>query len=68
MEKVKHITGRRRIEFTATGKFDSWMPAEREFLETMMPETISKRTASSLFIVVGLGNEEITRLTGMCHP
>ena len=59
-------TGRRRIEYTYTGEFDSWIPATREFLDTLMPETLSKRTASALLIAAGLGNEDVTRLTGMC--
>ena len=58
--------GRRRIKYTYTGQFDSWVPAAREFLETVMPETLSKRTASTLLIAAGLGDEEVTRLTGMC--
>ena len=58
--------GRRRIKYTYTGKFDSWIPATREFLDTVMPETLSKRTASALLIAAGLGNEKIVELTGMC--
>ena len=58
--------GRRKIMYTYTGQFDSWVPATREFLKTLMPETLSKRTASALLIAAGLGNEKIVELTGMC--
>ena len=66
MERAKNRTGRRRIEYTYTGQFDPWVPATREFFETMMPETLSKRAASALLIAAGLGNEKIVELTGMC--
>ena len=65
MKKTKKL-GRRRIEYTYTGQFDSWVPATREFLESLMPETLSKRTASALLIAAGLGNEKIVELTGLC--
>ena len=42
------------------------MPAVREFLDTLMPETLSKRAASTMLIAAGLGNEKIVELTGMC--
>lgn len=58
--------GRHRISYTYTGQFDPWVSATREFFESMMPETISKRVASTLLIAAGLGNEDITRLTGLC--
>ena len=59
-------SGFRKTEYSYTGEFDSWVPAAREFFETMMPETLSKRVASSLLIAAGLGNEDVTRLTGLC--
>lgn len=66
MEALKSRSGRRRIEYTYTGQFDPWVPATREFFETMMPETLSKRAASALLIAAGLGNDKIVELTGMC--
>ena len=59
-------SGLRKTEYSYTGEFDSWVPAAREFFETMMPETLSKRVASSLLIAAGLANEDVTRLTGLC--
>ena len=32
----------------------------------MMSETLSKRVTGTLLIAAGLGNEDITRLTGLC--
>lgn len=58
--------GRRRIVYTYTGELDSWIPATRAFLDTLMPETLSKSTASAILIAAGLGNEKIVELTGMC--
>ena len=52
--------------YTYTEKFDPWVSATREFLDTLMPETLSKRAASTLLIAAGLGNEKIVELTGMC--
>ena len=66
MEKAKGRAGRQKIQYGYDSKFDPWVPATREFLETMMPETLSKRTASALLIAAGLGNEKIVELTGMC--
>ena len=37
-----------------------------DFLGTLMPPTLSKRAAAMLLLVAGLGNEEVTELTGMC--
>ena len=48
------------------GTLDPWVHATREFLDTMMPETLSKRAASTMLIAAGLGNEKIVELTGMC--
>ena len=66
MENTKNGSGRTRINYTYDGKFDPWVPAVREFLDTMMPETLSKRAASTMLIAAGLGNEKIVELTGMC--
>ena len=66
VEPSKGKLGRRRIEYTYTGEFDSWVPATREFLDKLMPETLSKRAASALLIAAGLGNEKIVELTGLC--
>ena len=66
MEKEKSRTGRRRIMYAYDGTLDPWVPATREFLDTLMPETLSKRAASAMLIAAGLGNEKIVELTGMC--
>ena len=66
MEKEKSKAGRRRVMYAYDGTLDPWVPATREFLDTMMPETLSKRAASTMLIAAGLGNEKIVELTGMC--
>ena len=48
------------------GTLDPWVPATREFMDTLMPETLSKRAASAMLMAAGLGNEKIVELTGMC--
>ena len=59
-------TGRRGMEYTYDGQFDSWVSTTREFLATMLPDTISRRVACTFLIAAGLRNEEVTRLTGLC--
>ena len=66
MENKKNGSGRRRIMYSYDGTLDPWVPATREFLDTLMPETLSKRAASTMLIAAGLGNEKIVELTGMC--
>ena len=66
MEKTKSNAGRRRITYAYDGTLDPWVPTVRQFLDTLMPPTLSKRAASALLIAAGLGNEKIVELTGMC--
>ena len=66
MDQSKSKGGRHKIKYFYDGSFDPWVPTTREFLETLMPETLSKCTASALLIAAGLGNEKIVELTGMC--
>lgn len=66
MEKGQRKAGRRKIEYKYNGNFDPWVSITKDFFETMMPETLSKRVASTLLIAAGLGNEKITELTGLC--
>ena len=58
--------GRRKIEYKYTGQFDSWVLTTREFLGTLLPDTISRRVAGTFLIAAGLKNEEVMRLTGLC--
>ena len=66
MENAKNNAGRHRIIYAYDGSLDPWVSATRQFLDTLMPPTLSKRTASTLLIAAGLGNEKIVELTGMC--
>ena len=66
MEKTKSGSDRRRILYAYDGSLDSWVYATREFLDTLMPETLSKRATSTMLIAAGLNNEKIVELTGMC--
>lgn len=54
------------MECAYTGQLDSWVSTTREFLATMLPDTISRRVACTFLIAAGLRNEEVTRLTGLC--
>lgn len=66
MEKEKSRAGQRKILYTYDGQLDPWVAATREFFETMMTETLSKRVASTILIAAGLDNEKVTKLTGLC--
>ena len=64
MQKYKSRAGWNKISYNYTGEFNAWVPATMEFLDTLMPPTLSKRAAAMLLLVAGMGNEEIVELTG----
>lgn len=66
MDQSKSKGGRHKIKYFYDGSFDPWVPATREFLETLMPPTLSKRATSALLIAAGLSNEKVTELSGLC--
>ena len=66
MQSYKTKVGRHKIEYSYTGEFDGWVAATMEYMDSLMPPTLSKRAAAMLLLVAGMGNEEIVALTGMC--
>lgn len=66
MENKKARVGRHKMVYNYEGALDPWIPATREFLDTLMPPTLSKRAASAILIAADVSNEKIVELTGMC--
>ncbi len=66
MQRYKYKAARQRIQYCYTGEFAGWVAATMEYMDSLMPPTLSKRAAAMLLLVAGMGNEDIVALTGMC--